>query len=190
MLICVSLQICSWGVNFSTSLLSLASMDYLVISLSCSTVVEAVSSLFVYLIFLLPSKHAHTLILNYLFLTKTISKDSSSVLYFLIILLVSIGITVSISWICVNSVFTAFLSFSTNILKKIQVVLFGSQYIPPSNQLQRLLTWGSFRYNQHLCWRCHHDSPCFRNLVCTNAWFASSGRLGIVLLSHLFSWEQ
>ena len=123
MLICVSVQICSQDVNFSTSLLSLALMDNLVITLSCSTVGESVSSLCVYLIFLLPSEHAQTFILNYLFLDKTISKDSASILYFLVILLVSIVIKVSISWICVNSFFTAFLPFSTNIPKNNQVVL-------------------------------------------------------------------
>ena len=98
-------------------------MDNLVITLSCSTVGESVSSLCVYLIFLLPSEHAQTFILNYLFLDKTISKDSASILYFLVILLVSILIKVSISWICVNSFFTAFLPFSTNIPKNNQVVL-------------------------------------------------------------------
>ena len=121
MLICVSVQICSWDVNFSTSLLSLASMDSLVVTLSCSNVGGTVSSLCVYLIFLLPSEHAQTLILSYHFLTKTISEDSASTLYFLVILLVSIGIKVYISWSCVNSVFTAFLPFSTNILKKFKL---------------------------------------------------------------------
>ena len=111
------------------------------------------------------------MILLSLFLTKKVSEYSDSILYCLVILLTSIVIKFSISWCCVNSLFTAFFNFSTNIIKNFSSFTVGSWYIPPYTHLQRLLVAGSFRYHQNWCWWCHLDSTCFRNLVCMDAWF-------------------